>query len=71
MKINQVNFFIDCALITFNVLSEVLVSHFKFCLPVLYPEAVPDFGELVVEVEVDAELMLHLEALLDDDLLEI
>ena len=36
---------------------QKVVSHFEFRLPVLYPEAVPDFGELVVEVEVDAELM--------------
>ena len=50
---------------------QKVVSHFEFRLPVLYPEAVPDFGELVVEVEVDAELMLHLETLLNDDLLEI
>ena len=71
MNTNQVSFFMDCALVTFNVLCKIWSTPHELSLPVLDVKAVPDFREFVVEVKIDAELMLHFEALLDHNLFKI
>ena len=40
-------------------------------VPVTDSEAVPDFAKLFIEVEVESNLVLHLDALLDYNLLQV